>query len=191
FLQIDAAINRGNSGGPTFDLEGHVIGINTAIFSPSGGSVGIGFAIPSNMARDVIGQLQETGTVARGWIGVQVQTVTEAMAEALGLDEARGALVAGTLEDGPAAAAGLAQGDVILSFDGKPIDSMIALPRIVAATKSGETVPIEVLRDGARKTIEVTVGDMPGEEQVASADPRTATGALDGNAAVESALYTK
>jgi serine protease Do len=172
FLQIDAAINRGNSGGPTFNLEGQVIGINTAIFSPSGGSVGIGFAIPSNLAKDVIQQLRDTGMVARGWIGVQIQGVTPDMAEALGIQSTDGgAIVAGVMDGGPAAAAGLQQGDVILSFNGEKIEHLQSLPRVVAATKAGDTVPVEVLRGGEHETVQVTVGPMPDEEQVASADP--------------------
>jgi serine protease Do len=172
FLQIDAAINRGNSGGPTFNLAGEVIGINTAIFSPSGGSVGIGFAIPSNLAKDVIQQLRDTGTVARGWIGVQIQGVTPDMAEALGIQATDGgAIVAGVMDGGPAASAGLQQGDVILSFNGEKIEHLQSLPRIVAGTKAGDTVPVEVLRGGEHETVQVTVGAMPDEEQVASADP--------------------
>lgn len=172
FMQIDAAINRGNSGGPTFNLAGEVIGINTAIFSPSGGSVGIGFAIPSNLAKDVIQQLRDTGMVARGWIGVQIQGVTPDMAEALGIEATDGgAIVAGVMDGGPAATAGLQQGDVILSFNGEKIEHLQTLPRVVAATKAGDTVPVDVLRGGEHETVQVTVGPMPDEEQVASADP--------------------
>ena len=128
FLQIDAAINRGNSGGPAFNLEGEVVGINTAIFSPSGGSVGIGFAIPASTAENVIDSLKENGTVTRGWLGVQIQPVTEDIAESLGLEEAKGAIVADVTEDSPALAAGLKPGDTILKVDGKEVADARDLP---------------------------------------------------------------
>jgi serine protease Do len=170
FLQIDASINRGNSGGPTFNLAGEVIGINTAIFSPSGGSVGIGFAIPSNLARDIVADLRENGAVERGWIGVQIQTVTPELAEALGLDKPQGALVADVVADAPAAEAGLKAGDVILSFDDKPVDSMQALPRLVAATEAGRSVDVAILRNGDRETLSLDVAAMPKSEELASAE---------------------
>ena len=158
FLQIDAPINRGNSGGPLFDRSGRVVGVNTAIFSPTGGNVGIGFAIPANVAASVVESLRTDGKVDRGWLGVQIQHVDETLAEALGLEEAKGALVASVMEDGPAHAAGLRPGDVVLSFSGRPLDTMKDLPRIVAEIDSGTEVEIDVWRDGARKTLAATVG---------------------------------
>lgn len=170
FLQIDAPINRGNSGGPSFDTSGKVIGINSAIYSPSGGSVGIGFAIPSNLAKTVIAQIREHGSVERGWLGVQIQSVTPEMAEALGLDKARGALVADVQDDSPALKAGLRQGDVITTYDGKPVGQLSDLPRLVADTTAGKTVPVEVLRNGKPETISVEIAKLPGSQQVASAE---------------------
>jgi len=171
FLQIDAPINRGNSGGPSFDTSGKVIGINSAIYSPSGGSVGIGFAIPSNLAKTVIAQIREHGSVQRGWLGVQIQSVTPEMAEALGLDKAKGALVADVQDDSPALKAGLHQGDVITTYDGKPVNQLSDLPRLVADTTAGKTVPVEVLRNGKTETISVEIAKLPAsQEKVASAD---------------------
>ena len=161
FLQIDAAINRGNSGGPTFDLNGNVIGINTAIYSPNGGSVGIGFAIPANLARPVIEQLKANGRVARGWLGVQIQQVTPEIAESFGLPKPEGALVAGVSADGPAARAGLAQGDIILSVNGHDISRMRELPPVVAQTAIGETAAVRVWRRNAEATLRPVIGEMP------------------------------
>ncbi|MGL4960502.1 MAG: S1C family serine protease [Inquilinus sp.] len=161
FLQIDAPINPGNSGGPSFDAAGKVIGINSEIYSPSGGSVGIGFAIPSNLAKSVIAQLREHGSVQRGWLGVQIQALTPELAEAAGLDKAKGALVAEVQKGSPALKAGLHQGDVIVSFDGKPVAESKDLPRLVAETASGTTVPVEVLRDGQSKTLSVDIALQP------------------------------
>jgi len=161
FLQIDAAINRGNSGGPTFDLNGNVIGINTAIYSPNGGSVGIGFAIPANLARRVIEQLRAHGRVARGWLGVQIQQVTPEIAESFGLPKAEGALVAGVAADGPAARAGFAQGDIILSVDGHDIARMRELPLVVAETTIGEPATVKVWRQKAETTLQPVIGEMP------------------------------
>lgn len=175
FLQTDASINRGNSGGPMFDLDGEVIGINTAIFSPSGGSVGIGFAIPSNSAQSVIQQLIEHGQVRRGWLGVRIQAVTEEIADALGLKEAAGALVAGVIPGGPAEKAKLKDGDVIVEFDGKAIGPMRRLPRLVADTEVGKTVPIKVWRDGRELSMKVEVGALEeSEEKTAAAKPEPA-----------------
>ena len=168
FLQVDAPINRGNSGGPLFDRTGRVIGVNTAIFSPTGGNVGIGFAIPANVAGPVIESLRADGSVERGWLGVQIQRIDETMAEALGLDETKGALVASVMADGPAAEAGLLAGDVILSFDGKRLDSMKDLPRIVAEVDSGTEVEIEIWRDGGSETLTATIGEQ-GPDTVATA----------------------
>lgn len=158
YLQIDAPINRGNSGGPLFDDRGRVIGINTAIYSPSGGSVGIGFAIPSSMASDIISQLKLAGTVERGWLGVEFQPVSEAVAASLGLDDAWGALVAGVAKDGPADRAGLKIGDVIISLDGELLQDPKDLPRLVAGTRAGTEVDIEVWRGGKKRSLEVEIG---------------------------------
>ncbi|MBL4600082.1 MAG: DegQ family serine endoprotease [Rhizobiaceae bacterium] len=169
FIQTDAAINRGNSGGPLFNMDGEVIGINTAIISPSGGSIGIGFSIPSKLAASVVAQLREFGETRRGWLGVQIQTVSDDIAESLGLDKASGALVSGVVRDGPAEKSGLKSGDIILEFDGKFIDTMRDLPRIVAETSIDKTVDVLVLRQGKRTTIAVTLGRLEdGEKKVAA-----------------------
>ena len=172
FIQTDASINRGNSGGPMFNLAGEVIGINTAIFSPTGGSVGIGFAIPSNLAKPIVGQLLKYGRARRGYLGVRIQTVTDEIAQGLDLPKASGALVTSLSEDGPAARAKIEVGDVILSFDGKPIDEMRSLPRIVAETAVGREVEVEVWRKGGKKTLKATLGEFPEDEpRVASRTP--------------------
>jgi len=160
FIQTDASINRGNSGGPMFNMDGQVIGINTAIFSPSGGSVGIGFAIPSNVAEPVIRQLIQHGQVKRGWLGVHIQEVTEEIAETLGMDEAIGALVANVISDGPAAASGIQPGDVVISFNDKPVSEMRRLPKIVADTEVGREVDVVVWRDGDKVDLKVVVGEL-------------------------------
>ena len=174
FLQIDAPINRGNSGGPTFNLHGQVIGINTAIYSPSGGSVGIGFAVPSNIAKHVIVQLQEHGHVTWGWLGVAIQNVTPAIAQSLGLDRDHptGALVASVTADSPAARAGIKQGDVITAAGGHEIKTVHDLPRLVAATPVGSKLELTIVRDGKQKTVEASIGEMP--QNVASAEPEAA-----------------
>jgi serine protease Do len=166
FIQTDASINRGNSGGPLFNTDGEVIGINTAIFSQSGGSVGIGFAISSNLAKRVTKQLVEFGTTRRGWLGVFIQEVTSDIAETLGLEESGGALVSSVNENSPADIAGLEPGDVILSFDGKKIERMRDLPRIVAETDIGTTVVVEVFRGGRLSTVDVTLGELEKAELV-------------------------
>ena len=170
FMQIDAAINRGNSGGPAFNLEGEVVGINTAIFSPSGGSVGIGFAIPASSAESIIESLKETGKVTRGWLGVQIQPVTDDIAESLGLKDAKGAIVADVTEESPALAAGVKQGDTILKIDGKDVSDSRDLSRKVAGIKPGDAVPLTVIRDGKTMDLEVKIGTMPDEPKMASKD---------------------
>ncbi len=167
YIQVDAAINRGNSGGPSFTMDGKVFGVNTAIFSPSGGNIGIGFAIPSNLAKPVIDSLKRTGRVARGWLGVRIQTVTDEIAESIGLKEPVGALVASVTPGGPAASSAIEPGDVVLEFDGKKIDKMRSLPRIVAETPVGREVEVVIWRKGERKTVRVKLGELPDDEQVA------------------------
>jgi serine protease Do len=169
FLQIDAPINRGNSGGPTFDLAGQVIGINTAIYSPNGGSVGIGFAIPANVAKRVVAQLEAHGKVTRGWLGVEIQQVTPAIASSLGLKNDRGAIVAAVSKDSPAARAGLKQGDVILSFDGHPVKELRDLPRLVANTAPGSEAALTVWRDGQSRQLHAGLGEAPENPRIASA----------------------
>jgi serine protease Do len=165
FLQTDAAINRGNSGGPLFNMDGEVIGVNTAIISPTGGSIGIGFAVPSNSALQVLDQLKMYGETRRGWLGVHVQNVTEEIAVSLGLQEPHGALVAKVSPDSPAATGGVQPSDVILKFDGQPIESMRDLPRAVAATPVGKIVPLELLREGKTVDLTVTIARMPADEE--------------------------
>lgn len=165
YLQTDASINRGNSGGPMFNLDGEVIGVNTAIFSPTGGSVGIGFAIPASMAKSVVDQLIEYGHTRRGWLGVRIQSVTDEIAESLGLAEAKGALVASVTEGSPAADAKIEAGDIILSFNGHPIKEMRELPRIVAETKIESSADVIVLRDGKEKTLKVKIGELEKAEE--------------------------
>ncbi len=165
FIQTDASINRGNSGGPMFNLNGEVIGINTAIFSPSGGSVGIGFAIPSASASPVVEQLIKSGQVRRGWLGVHIQAVTEEIAETLGLKKASGALVANVIKDGPAMKAGIKPGDVILKFNGRIVPEMRKLPRIVADTGVGKNVDVVLWRNGKEKKIKVSIGKLEEEKE--------------------------
>lgn len=157
FIQTDAAINRGNSGGPLFNTDGEVIGVNSAIFSPSGGNVGIGFAVPTTLAEPVIQQLITTGHIKRGWLGVKIQTVTDEIAESIGLKEVKGALVLDVDKDSPADRAGVKTGDVISSFDGKEVGTMRKLPRIVAETPVGKKVPVIVWRNGQEKALVVTI----------------------------------
>lgn len=171
FLQTDAAINSGNSGGPMFNLDGKVIGINTAIFSPSGGNIGIGFATPSSMAQPVIEQLKKHGKVRWAWLGVKIQTVTDEIAESLGLKQATGALVVEVTEKSPAAKAGLKAGDVILEFDGRNVPEMRGFPRIVAQTQVGKTVTITVWRDGRQVSLRSTLGESDESEMAGAEDP--------------------
>ncbi len=165
FIQTDASINRGNSGGPMFNMNGEVIGVNTAIFSPSGGSVGIGFAVPSNLAQNVVAQLIKYGQTRRGWLGVRIQDVTDDIAESLGLDKARGAMVSSVMDKSPAAEAGLETGDVILSFNGHDIDQMRQLPRLVAETEVGKTSAVTVWRNGKKVDVNVTLGQLEQAEE--------------------------
>jgi serine protease Do len=170
FIQTDAAINRGNSGGPLFNMDGEVIGINTAIYSPSGGSIGIGFAIPANLAKPIVAQLRASGKVVRGWLGVKIQAVTPEIADSMGLKQPEGALVANVEPGGPAAAAGLHGGDIILRFAGHEIREMHMLPRIVAMTPVGSEAPVVVWRNGQELTLTATVGKLPEEKQLARFD---------------------
>ncbi len=163
FLQIDASINRGNSGGPAFNLEGEVIGVNTAIFSPSGGSVGIGFAIPAAIVTSVVESLKADGAVTRGWLGVRIQAVTEELADGLGLKEARGAVVSDLTEKSPALDAGIKQGDTILDFNGVAIKDSRDLSRVVASIKPGTAVDVNLIRDGKAMTLKVKIGVMPND----------------------------
>jgi serine protease Do len=168
YIQTDAAINRGNSGGPLFNLDGEVVGINTAIISPSGGSIGIGFSVPSKTAVAIIDQLKQFGETRRGWLGVRIQQVTDEIAESLQIKPPRGALVAGVDEKGPAKPAGIEPGDVIVKFDGKDIKDMRDLPRVVADTPVGKEVPVLVIRKGKEETRMVTLGRLEdGEKQAA------------------------
>ena len=182
FIQIDAPINRGNSGGPTFDLRGQVIGMNSMIFSPSGGSVGIGFAIPATTIHDVVAQLQAHGKVARGWLGVSIQSVTPEIASSLGIKDAKGALVADVVPNGPAAKAGLEQGDIIVAINGQTVDDNRDLTRKVALVPSGQTATFSVVRQGKPASIKAEIGNRP-DDKVASNEPMPSTGpAATGNA---------
>jgi serine protease Do len=177
FIQTDAAINRGNSGGPLFNMNGDVIGINTAIISPSGGSIGIGFAVPASTAMPVIDQLRNFGETRRGWLGVRIQEVDDAIAESLGLGRVRGAMVAGVDEKGPAKPAGIEAGDVIVKFDGKDVKDSRELPRIVANTPVGKAVDVLVFRKGKEQTLKVTLARLEdGERQASAARPNTDPG---------------
>lgn len=179
YIQTDASINRGNSGGPLFNMRGEVIGVNTAIYSPTGGSVGVGFAVPSNVVSRIVADLKDDGRVERGWLGVRIQPVTDSIAAAMGLQETDGALVSGVEASGPAAGS-LRSGDVILSFNGKPVDRSRDLPRIVGETLPHTAVPVLVFRDGIEQMVTVTLGQLQDEEAgriiPASIDRDTASG---------------
>ncbi len=183
FIQTDAAINKGNSGGPLFNLQGEVVGINTAIFSPTGGSVGIGFSVPANTAKNVVAQLAKYGETRRGWLGVKVQSVTDDIAESMGLAKPKGALVADVTEGSPGKAAGIEAGDVITEFNGKAITEMKELPRAVAESEVGKDVIVKALRKGKEVEFKVAIGRLEdGEKLVATQDsnkvadaPATAT----------------
>lgn len=165
FLQTDAAINRGNSGGPMFNMAGEVVGINTAIYSPTGGSIGIGFAVPSMLAQPVIDKLKAGQKIERGWLGVKIQTVSDEIADSLGMKKAQGAMIVGVTPGGPAEKSKLQAGDVIVKFNGRDIDTMRKLPRVVAETPIGTKTEIEVWRSGGIKKMEVTVGKLDESEE--------------------------
>ena len=167
-LQIDAPINKGDSGGPTFDLDGKVVGVNMMIFSPSGGSIGIAFAIPAATVRTVISQLRDKGSVSRGWLGVQIQPVTAEIADVLSLKQPQGALVAEPVADGPAAKAGVLSGDVIALVDGKPVKDATALSKAISGTAPGTSVKLGVIREGKEQTIDVALGELPVANPAAS-----------------------
>ena len=170
FIQTDAAINRGNSGGPLFNMNGEVIGINTAIISPSGGSIGIGFSIPAQLAAGVVEQLRQFGETRRGWLGVRIQPVTSDIAESLGMKEPKGALVAGIIKGGPVDNGTIQAGDVITKFDGKDIAETRDLPRVVAESPVGKAVDVVIVRKGKEQTVKVTLGRLEDGEKLASAD---------------------
>jgi serine protease Do len=165
FIQIDAPVNKGNSGGPTFDVDGNVIGVNTAIYSPSGGNVGIAFAIPADTVKSVVAQLKDKGAVTRGWIGVQIQPVTSDIADSLGMKEAAGALVTEPQSNGPAAKAGIESGDVITTVNGAQVKDARDLAKKIGSQPPGEAVKLGVLRKGADKTVSVTLGTMPSDRE--------------------------
>ncbi|MBM3549517.1 MAG: DegQ family serine endoprotease [Alphaproteobacteria bacterium] len=168
FIQTDASINKGNSGGPLFNMQGEVIGVNTAIYSPTGGSIGIGFSVPSTLAKPVVEQLREFGRTKRGWLGVKIQSVTDEIAESLGLGKARGAMIASVSENGPAEKAKLRQGDVVLTFDGKEVQDTRRLQRVVAETGVNKDVQVTIWRDGKPMNVTVKVGELEEAEQQAS-----------------------
>jgi serine protease Do len=174
FIQIDAAVNRGNSGGPAFNLNGEVVGINTAIFSPSGGNVGIAFAIPASTAKEVVGDLMKDGSVSRGWLGVQIQPVTKDIADSLGLDAAKGAIVSEAQADGPALKAGIKAGDVITAVDGKSVASPRELARMIGGIAPGKPVEVTVWRGGKAETMTLSLGTLPNADKQASADDQSA-----------------
>lgn len=164
FIQTDVAINPGNSGGPLFNLRGEVVGINSQIYSKSGGSMGLSFSIPIDVAIDISNQLKATGRISRGWLGIGIQEVTKDLADSFGLKQTSGALIAGVEKNSPADKGGLEAGDIILKFDGKAINTSSDLPRVVAATKPGKAVPVEIIRKGNGKTLQLTIGEMPTEQ---------------------------
>ena len=175
FIQTDVAINPGNSGGPLFNLKGEVVGINSQIYSRSGGSMGLSFAIPIDVAMDVSSQLKSGGKIARGWLGVSIQEITKDLADSFGMKNTNGALVAGVEKSGPADKGGLVAGDVILRFDGKAINSSSDLPRAVGGVKPGKSVNVEVLRKGATKTLSVVVAEAPNDKDDVSSPSKGAT----------------
>ncbi|MCZ7467113.1 Do family serine endopeptidase [Agrobacterium sp. O3.4] len=178
FIQTDAAINKGNSGGPLFNMKGEVIGINTAIISPSGGSIGIGFAVPTELAQNIVQQLIEFGETRRGWLGVRVQPVTDDVAASLGMESAKGALISGVAKGGPVENGPIQAGDVVLKFDGKDIHEMRDLLRIVAESPVGKEVDVVILRDGKEETVKVKLGQLQDttDEKAATEDPQAEDG---------------
>src|SRR3954449_5573498 len=176
FLQIDAPINKGNSGGPTFNLQGEVVGMNTAIYSPSGGSVGLAFAVPASTVQTVVDQLQQDGRVSRGYLGVQIQPLTKELAEGFGLSTEKGALVAGAQDGTPAEKAGLKSGDVITAVDGEPVANARELTRKIGALKPGAKAEITYLRDGKERTATVALASQPGEKEAKVAPSRSDDG---------------
>jgi serine protease Do len=181
FIQTDAAINPGNSGGPLINTRGEAVGINSAIRSSSGGFQGIGFAIPVDLAKPILGQLRATGKVTRGWLGVSIQPLTQELAKSFGIAGTQGALVTEIREDSPASRAGFKEGDVIVSFDGKNVDGSRALPGLVANTPVGRAVPVVILRDGKRQTVTATVGNLADsrEARATAAENKPESGATD------------
>ncbi len=188
YIQVDAAVNRGNSGGPTFDLQGQVVGINTAIFSPSGGSVGIAFAIPASVAKTVVEDLIKDGSVSRGWLGVQIQPVTQDIADSLGLSEAKGALVVEPQAGSPGEKAGIKKGDVVTALNGEEIASPRELARKVAMLRANSEAEVTIWRDGKSEVKKVTIGALPADEKQASADDNDGDGAETQQPASEKAL---
>lgn len=174
FIQTDASINPGNSGGPLFNARGEVVGINSAIFSCNGGNIGIGFAIPINLAKDFLPDLETHGSVIRGWLGVTIQPLTADLADSLEISQARGALIAEVTEEGPAAKSGMQRGDVIVTYDGKEVEESSDLPALVAATQVGKQVPAEVMRKGKTKTLSVTIAKLAEPETAANPTPASA-----------------
>jgi serine protease Do len=182
FIQIDAPVNKGNSGGPAFNMQGEVVGVNTAIYSPSGGSVGIAFSIPAMTVKNVIAQLKDNGSVSRGWIGVQIQPVTQDIADGMGLKQAQGALVADPQKDGPAAKAGVEAGDVITAANGQSVKDARELSRIIGGFAPGSTVKLDVLHKGQSKVVSLTLGQLPNAQQAKAdteADGKGSTHGID------------
>ena len=173
FIQTDVAINPGNSGGPLFNLEGEVVGVNSQIFTRSGGSIGLSFAIPVSVVRNVVAQLKEDGRVTRGWLGVTIQNVDKNLAESFGLDRPRGGLISQLAPDGPAEKSGLQPGDVITVFDGKAIEDSADLPHVVGLIEPGSTVPVDIVRDRKKKTLDVTVGGLDADDSYALSNRQT------------------
>jgi serine protease Do len=180
FIQIDAPVNKGNSGGPAFNMQGEVVGVNTAIYSPSGGSVGIAFSIPASTVKNVIAQLKDKGSVSRGWIGVQIQPVTQDIADSMGLKKAEGALIADPQKDGPAAKAGLESGDIITAANGQPVKDARELARIIGGFAPGSTAKLDVLHKGRSKVVSLTLGELPTGQQAKAETEADGNGSSQG-----------